>query len=63
MNRYMHCDFYPEFHVNFIKKGSVNDVPPVTLKDMGFDSKMVLKVYIFLKPTNIEEAIEIRDWL
>lgn len=36
MNRYMHCDFYPEFHVNFIKKGSVNDVPPVTLKDMGF---------------------------
>lgn len=36
MNRYMHCDFYPEFHVNFIKKGSVNDVPPVTLKDIGF---------------------------
>ena len=35
MNRYMHCDFYPDFHVNFIKKGSVNDVPPVTLKDMG----------------------------
>lgn len=35
MNRYMHCDFCPEFHVNFIKKGSVNDVPPVTLKDMG----------------------------
>ncbi len=36
MNRYSHCDFYPDFHVNFIKKGSVNDVPPVTLKDMGF---------------------------
>ena len=35
MNRYMHCDFYPDFHVNFIKKGSVNDVPPVALKDMG----------------------------
>ena len=35
MNGYVHCDFYPDFHVNFIKKGSVNDVPPVTLKDMG----------------------------
>ena len=36
MNRYMHSDFFPDFHVNFIKKGSVNDVPLVTLKDMGF---------------------------
>lgn len=36
MNRYMNCDFYPDFHVNFIKKGSVNDVPPVALADMGF---------------------------
>lgn len=36
MNRYSHCEFYPDFHVNFIKKGSVNDVPPVTFKDMGF---------------------------
>ena len=36
MNRYMHSDLYPDFHVNFIKKGSVNDVPPVTLLDMGF---------------------------
>lgn len=40
MNRYMHCDFYPDFRVNFIKKGSVNDVPPVTLKDMGLSDFM-----------------------
>lgn len=36
MNRYVHSDLYPQFHVNFIKKGSVNDVPPVALTDMGF---------------------------
>lgn len=36
MNRYVHSDLYPQFHVNFIKKGSVNDVAPVALADMGF---------------------------
>lgn len=36
MNRYVHLDLYPQFHVNFIKKGSVNDVAPVALADMGF---------------------------
>ena len=36
MNKYMHGDLYPDFHVNFIKKGSVNSVPPVSLKDLGF---------------------------
>ena len=36
MNKYMHSDLYPDFHVNFIKKGSVNSVPPVSLKDLGF---------------------------
>lgn len=36
MNRYLNYDFYPDFHVNFIKKGSINDVSPVSLKDMGF---------------------------
>lgn len=36
MNRYVHSDLYPHFHVNFIKKGSVNDVASVALADMGF---------------------------
>gem|GEM_PF-4621685 len=36
MNKYMHSDLYPDFHVNFIKKGSVNSVPPVSLKDPYF---------------------------
>ena len=50
-NSYGRISNYP------MPKDSEEDIQ--TLKDMGFDSKMVLKVYIFLKPTNIEEAIEI----
>ena len=32
MNRYMHCDFYPEFHVNFIiwKDGQIYEIQRVT---------------------------------
>ena len=30
-----------------------------TLKEIGFDEAMIKKVYIFLKPRNIDEAIEL----
>lgn len=36
MNRYMNCEYYPNFHVNIIKKGSFRGVPSVTLSDLGF---------------------------
>lgn len=35
MNRYMHTDLYPDFHVTFAKKAKINEIPAVSLSDLG----------------------------
>ena len=35
MNRYMHTDLYPDFHVTFTKKAKINEIPAVSLSDLG----------------------------
>ncbi|MDD7147619.1 MAG: hypothetical protein PUH86_04735 [Lachnospiraceae bacterium] len=35
MNRYMHTELYPDFHVTFTKKAKINEIPAVSLSDLG----------------------------
>lgn len=35
MNRYMHTELYPDFHVTFTKKAKIDEIPTVSLSDLG----------------------------
>ena len=42
----------------FIVNENDNEKDEKILREMGYDAKMIKKVYLFLKPENIEQAIE-----